>query len=126
MKKLLPFLICLFILLGRNVQSQTVYITKTGEKYHSEDCRYLRKSSYAIKLSDAKAKGYTPCSVCNPPQSVCNTPTPVTSSPSSGSTTTSSSSSSHSVQCSASTKAGSRCKRMTTSSNGKCSVHGGN
>lgn len=46
--------------------SYTVYITKTGEKYHSGGCRYLKKSKIAIDLNDAKAQGYDPCSVCNP------------------------------------------------------------
>jgi len=45
----------------------TVYITKTGEKYHRLGCRYLSQSCIPIKLSDAIAQGYTPCSVCNPP-----------------------------------------------------------
>ena len=45
----------------------TVYITASGEKYHNSGCRYLKNSKIAISLSDAKAKGYTPCSVCNPP-----------------------------------------------------------
>jgi hypothetical protein len=31
-----------------------------------------------------------------------------------------------SVQCSGTTQAGSRCKNMTLSSNGKCYLHGGN
>ncbi len=44
-----------------------VYITKTGRKYHSAGCRYLKSSSIPIKLSEAKAEGYTPCSVCKPP-----------------------------------------------------------
>ncbi len=48
-------------------QSITVYITDTGEKYHRSGCRYLKKSKYAISLSDAKAQGYDPCSVCDPP-----------------------------------------------------------
>jgi len=47
--------------------SVTVYITKTGSKYHLDGCRYLSKSKIAISLSNAKAKGYEPCSVCNPP-----------------------------------------------------------
>jgi len=46
----------------------TVYITKTGEKYHSSGCRYLSRSCIPILLSVAKAQGYTPCSVCDPPQ----------------------------------------------------------
>lgn len=46
----------------------TVYITKTGSKYHTANCRYLSKSCIPIKLGEAKAEGYTPCSVCAPPQ----------------------------------------------------------
>jgi len=46
--------------------SYTVYITRTGAKYHSGGCRYLRKSKIAISLSNAKAYGYTACSVCRP------------------------------------------------------------
>lgn len=46
----------------------TVYITKTGTKYHRAGCRYLRRSSIPISLEEAKARGYTPCSVCNPPR----------------------------------------------------------
>lgn len=46
--------------------SYTVYITKTGKKYHSEGCRYLRQSKISISKSDAINDGYTPCSVCNP------------------------------------------------------------
>jgi hypothetical protein len=46
----------------------TVYITRTGHKYHSFGCRYLRQSCIAVKLSDAKAQGETPCSVCLPPR----------------------------------------------------------
>lgn len=45
-------------------QSQTVYITRTGSKYHRDGCQYLRQSQIAISLSDAKARGYTPCSRC--------------------------------------------------------------
>lgn len=41
-----------------------VYITKTGSKYHSGNCRYLSKSKIPILLSDAIAKGYSACSVC--------------------------------------------------------------
>lgn len=45
----------------------TVYVTRTGKKYHRDGCRYLSKSQIPISLSDAKAEGYGPCSVCNPP-----------------------------------------------------------
>jgi competence protein ComEC len=45
-----------------------VYITKSGEKYHSDGCRYLKSSKIETTLSDAKSRGFTPCSVCNPPK----------------------------------------------------------
>jgi hypothetical protein len=48
-------------------KEQIVYITKTGKKYHRDGCRYLSRSRIPIALKDAKANGYTPCSVCHPP-----------------------------------------------------------
>ena len=45
-------------------QSQTVYITNTGEKYHQDGCQYLRQSKIAISLDDAINQGYTACSRC--------------------------------------------------------------
>ena len=49
-------------------KSYTVYITRTGHKYHRSGCRYLRRSKFAISLSNAIKEGYTPCSVCCPPR----------------------------------------------------------
>jgi competence protein ComEC len=48
--------------------SETVYVTKTQEKYHRGICRYLSQSKRAIELDMAKASGYTPCSRCKPPR----------------------------------------------------------
>ncbi len=42
----------------------TVYITETGNKYHTSGCRYLSKSKIAISLDEAKAQGYAPCGAC--------------------------------------------------------------
>ena len=47
-------------------QTRTVYVTKTGKKYHLQSCRYARNGR-AITLSEAKKK-YTACSVCKPPK----------------------------------------------------------
>jgi micrococcal nuclease len=44
----------------------TVYVTRTGAKYHRAGCRYLRRSSIPMSLSEAKLY-YSPCSVCRPP-----------------------------------------------------------
>jgi hypothetical protein len=46
---------------------QTVYITRTGKKYHRAGCRYLSHSSIPVSLREAQADGYTPCSICHPP-----------------------------------------------------------
>jgi hypothetical protein len=47
-------------------ETETVYVTKTGKKYHRAGCRSLAKSAIAMKLKDA-AKSYSPCKVCKPP-----------------------------------------------------------
>lgn len=45
--------------------ASTVYITRTGKKYHRGSCSYLRSSKIPISLTDAKRQ-YSPCSVCEP------------------------------------------------------------
>jgi hypothetical protein len=68
-KRLLLTLIV--IILGIcNLFAQTVQITKSGEKYRTNNCRYLSKSSFSIDLLDAKARGYSSCSVCRPSSEV--------------------------------------------------------
>lgn len=44
----------------------SVYITKTGKKYHRVGCRYLRYSSIEISKSKALELGKEPCKVCRP------------------------------------------------------------
>ncbi len=51
----------------RASESDTVYVTRTGAKYHRAGCRYLRRSAIPMSLEEAK-KRYFPCSVCSPPQ----------------------------------------------------------
>ncbi|WP_251158690.1 hypothetical protein [Caniella muris] len=45
--------------------SQTVYITDTGKKYHNRGCRHLKESQHPIALDDAVALGYGPCKHCH-------------------------------------------------------------
>jgi hypothetical protein len=45
----------------------TVYVTKTGEKYHLSTCSSLRKSNIQTTLGEAIAQGYEPCKICEPP-----------------------------------------------------------
>jgi hypothetical protein len=97
-------LLFLLSLLCFAVQAQTVYITKTGSKYHQETCQYLSKSKISVELAKAKENGYTACSVCSGGSGEKNK-------------------ASMSQQCTGTTKAGSRCKRKTTSANGRCYQH---
>jgi hypothetical protein len=44
--------------------SKTVYITRTGDKYHNANCSCLRRSKIKKSLSWAKSHGYKPCKLC--------------------------------------------------------------
>jgi len=127
MKKLilLSLLFVSFIFANTTIsQSQTVYVTKSGKKYHTGECRYTSNNSVSIDLSEALDRGYEPCKVCKPISN--QDSNALTGSdknrregienPKQGV---------EKVQCSASTKSGSRCKRKTKSPNGKCWQHGG-
>jgi len=48
--------------------SDIVYITRTGKKYHKEGCGSLRRSKIPIYLYEACKRRYAPCSNCNPPR----------------------------------------------------------
>ena len=112
----------------------TVYITKTGAKYHVSTCQYLRRSKFSIDLPDAIEQGYTPCSVCGPPEISDEESEPIiqnTGVPASGGSTGSTTIVKKqkmkknivtSSGCTALTKAGTRCKR-SASSNGRCWQH---
>lgn len=122
MKKLF-FIAVLQVLFCSVLLAQTVYITKSGKKYHTENCSSLRSSSIPINLSEAIQKGYTPCSRCNPPtlseNSVNNnqlkddsTPNNITNNKS---TTT--------KQCIAITKKGTQCTRNAEEGSDYCWQH---
>ncbi|WP_211223388.1 hypothetical protein [Flavobacterium soli] len=114
------FFLIFFLFVVASVFSQTVYITKTGAKYHQETCTHLKHSSISMNLEEALEKGYEPCKVCKPlttqeKVSVNNVKTETTTESQTTSTT--------SVQCSGKTKKGIRCKRKTTNTNGRCYQH---
>jgi hypothetical protein len=44
----------------------TVYIGRSGTKYHRANCRTLRNGSTAIGVNVAESRGYTACKICNP------------------------------------------------------------
>lgn len=51
-----------------DTNTETVCITKSGERFHRPDCRYINGKTYIISMSVNKAinNGYTPCKVCRP------------------------------------------------------------
>ena len=93
----------------------TVYLTKTGKKYHRDGCQYLSKSRIEKSLGDAVAAGYTACKRCRPPQAAGkrsedrgtkdNTKRRVSS------------------RCTATTKKGTRCKRKASAGSSYCWQH---
>jgi hypothetical protein len=44
--------------------SETVYITRTGKKYHRASCRHLKSNAGSMSISVAQSRGYGACSVC--------------------------------------------------------------
>ena len=46
--------------------ASTVYIGKTGSKYHRQTCRTLKGNGSAISLSDSKSQGRTACTAPSP------------------------------------------------------------
>ena len=126
-KALQLFLFTAFFLLATHLQAQTVYITKTGAKYHKESCRYA-KTGWAATLTDAKKKGLTACLVCKPSGTETGEAKPLPLSagsskaePSKETKPTQTTSS----QCIATTKAGARCSRKAASGSSYCWQHDG-
>ncbi|WP_201739437.1 hypothetical protein [Dokdonia sinensis] len=121
MKTLQLLLFVISVSLATSVRAQTVYKTKTGEKYHTETCHYLNRSKAAIALHKAIELGYTACAVCKPnkvTKKTHNNHLSKTSSFTKASTTRT-----IAVRCSGQNKAGNRCKRKTKSANGRCYQH---
>lgn len=118
MKTQLLVVCIVFTFVMCNENSQTVYVTKSGTKYHNLNCKHLSKSSRSITFSDAKGKGYDACSVCKP-----ITTTSIKKSTTNIFKSKTSNKDVKYVQCFAETQSGSRCKRNAKSSMGLCWQH---
>lgn len=122
------FQLLLFLIVigcSTNSSAQTVYTTKTGEKYHTENCRYLKYSKKEINLQDAIDRGYQACSVCKPgltPDERKKTNSLYNSQESSNAPEQTNTHATAS-QCTGKTKSGNRCKRMTKNANRRCYQH---
>ena len=103
-----PFFVLLF---SASLKAQTVYKTPSGAKYHLASCRMVKNVSEEMTIAKANELGLGPCKICNPPIAYGQTPRKKPE----GQNTT--------VQCSGLTKAGNRCKHMTSIANGYCYQH---
>lgn len=115
------FIILASCCMHKNTPQPTVYITSTGDKYHQGYCRYLGKSSIAVSVSDAIAKGFKPCSDCSPEYIQ-----PLPGRPAIAGDTTKTSGITQlpgKVRCIGITKKGKRCRRSTTDPSKKCFQH---
>lgn len=109
-------------------ESQTVYIAKKGKKYfHTKSCRLQGKHKKAIEIHDAISRNYKVCKFCKPTK---NTQRLNHSIPSENNrkrkkknNSSSSSGKRYSVRCSGTTRKGTRCKRKTNNSSGRCYQH---
>jgi hypothetical protein len=110
----------LFLAIGVSAAGQSVFITRTGVKYHDGSCEHLHSSKIPITLSEALNRGYTPCNVCRPDREVST----AAEMPDNSKVETDSTANEKqpSARCSAMTKAGTRCQRAATS-NGRCWQH---
>lgn len=124
LKQVRLLLFILSIAFSSNAIAQTVYTTKTGEKYHKSSCRYLKYSKKEITIKKAKALSYSACKVCKPTAENTksssnlepNAITPKLKNKTSSKKTVAS-------QCTGKTKSGKRCKRRTKNANGRCYQH---
>jgi hypothetical protein len=105
--------IILLIGFGIVANSQSIYKTPSGKKYHLASCHNVRNVSEKITIERARELGLEPCMQCRPPAI-----------PLGGSTDNKAQGTSNvSVQCSGTTKQGLRCKNKTRIGNGYCYHH---
>jgi hypothetical protein len=102
-------------------QSETVYVTKTGAKYHRAGCSSLRSSSIPMPLTQAAIR-YGACKNCKPP--IPATSAAVALAPAKGSTKAAPTErAAASGRCQATTKRGAQCSRNAKAGTNYCWQH---
>jgi methylphosphotriester-DNA--protein-cysteine methyltransferase len=107
-------LVLALLFLSASLKAQYVYKTPSGGKYHLSTCRTVKNVSERITVDKAKELGLQPCKVCKPQNIYGSSSSPATNKAQGQAET---------VQCKGTTKAGSRCKHMTSIGNGYCFQH---
>lgn len=100
------------MLLSLLANSQSIYKTPSGKKYHLGSCRMVENVSQKITPAQAMELGLEPCKICNPNINQLQI-----------SSENKAVGESRSVQCKGLTKKGARCKHNTHIANGFCFQH---
>lgn len=116
MPKLLTAL--LFAFICQHSAAQVVYITPSGNKYHTATCRYVKNVSNKLTLAEVNKQGLTACSQCIKKTDIKLQGITLGIKPGEAKGTNK-----QSHQCRAMTKAKQRCKRTTKNVNGFCFQH---
>ncbi len=106
-------LLILLTLFCYTANSQKVYKTPTGKKYHQASCNTVNNVSAVLTVAEAVQLGLEPCKICKPP--VINSASREAPQTPRGESNT--------VQCKGLTKAGAQCKNRTRIANGYCFQH---
>lgn len=108
-----PFTVLLFALLfSIAVNSQSIYKTPSGKKYHLGNCHMVKNVSQKITPQQAVELELEPCKICKPTISQLKL-----------SSENKAVGESKSVQCRGITKKGARCRHNTHMANGYCFQH---
>jgi hypothetical protein len=101
-------------------QTEKVYVTRTGEKYHRASCSSLRSSKIEMPLAEAAAR-YGACKICRPPVPAAASQSaaaePRSSPPASAAPAP------RSTRCQATTKKGTQCSRSAQAGSSYCWQH---
>ena len=117
-------LICVLVvaaIASAAAQTENVYVTRTGEKYHRETCRSLAKSKIEMPLAEAAAR-YGACKNCKPP---IPTAAPAATNAGTAAAVERPRPAATSGRCQATTKKGTQCSRTVKAGSSYCWQHGG-
>ena len=109
----------IFVLFSFVAFSQTVYVTKSGARYHTKECNYA-KNATAIDLKDVGSR--TACAICGGGITIKKTETDSKVTPKDK---TLPKEKTGGGRCQATTKKGKQCKRNAKAGSNYCWQHGG-
>lgn len=49
-------------------EATIVYLANVGSRYHTKECKYLKKSGKAVTILAAMKQGFAPCNQCKAPK----------------------------------------------------------